>query len=135
MSQTILIVEDEADVRTYLSTVLQANGYQAVEAADAESGLKTAERERPDLISLDIMMPRKSGLSLYVDLRRHPELGKTPIVIVTGMAQHGEFDILAHLEGKEVPEPERVVEKPVSAEAYVDLVKSLIGPPEESEDG
>ncbi|MFH1688333.1 MAG: response regulator [bacterium] len=125
MTKTVLIVEDEADVRIFLSTVLMANGYRALVASDAETGLELARAERPDLISLDVMMPKQSGLSLYLELCRDTDLARIPVVLVTGLAQHGQFNFRDQVPDTSVPEPARVLEKPVTAPQYLELVASL----------
>src|ERR1019366_2154455 len=66
----ILIIEDETPMRTALKDVLEAEGYRALTAADGESGLKRALEEKPDLILLDIMMPKLDGYEVCSELRR-----------------------------------------------------------------
>ena len=57
----VLVIDDEPNVVTYIETLLQDNGYDTVSAPDGEVGLEMAKKERPDLITLDITMPKKSG--------------------------------------------------------------------------
>lgn len=127
MSKTVLIVEDEADVQVYLRTVLEANGYQALVASDAESGLELARSGHPDMISLDVMMPRQSGLSLYLKLCQDAQLARIPVVLVTGLVQQGGFSFRDHIADPSIPEPAEVMEKPVTAEQYLELVDRLTG--------
>src|SRR2546422_3118868 len=70
----ILIIEDETPMRTALADVLEGEGYRALTAADGESGLRKAVDEKPDLILLDIMMPKLDGYAVCAELRR---LGKS----------------------------------------------------------
>src|ERR1700743_2621166 len=66
----ILIIEDEAPMRTALKDVIETEGYRAITAADGESGLKRALEEKPDLILLDVMMPKLDGYEVCAELRR-----------------------------------------------------------------
>ena len=68
--ERILIIEDEAPMRTALADLLAAEGYRAFTAADGESGLERALAEKPDLILLDVMMPRLDGFGVCAELRR-----------------------------------------------------------------
>src|SRR5258706_13977570 len=73
----ILIIEDELPMRTALKDCLEAEGHRVLTAADGESGLKRALEEKPDLILLDIMMPKLDGYAVCAELRRlsNPVLG------------------------------------------------------------
>jgi DNA-binding response OmpR family regulator len=70
MNSRLLIIEDELPMRTALRDVLEAEGYRVLTAADGEAGLKRAIEEKPDLILLDLMMPKLDGYSLCAELRR-----------------------------------------------------------------
>ena len=101
----ILIVDDEPGLVTYIETLLQDNGYETVSAPDGEIGFEKLKNERPDLVALDISMPKKSGIRFYRDLKEDPELAKIPVVIVTTMGHEVKstivdqgYDILAELE-------------------------------------
>ncbi len=74
MSQAkkILVVDDEKDLRDALHTMLVAAGFEVVLASDGEMGLAMAESEKPDLVLLDIMMPKLNGHQVLKELRRHP---------------------------------------------------------------
>jgi DNA-binding response OmpR family regulator len=77
----ILIVEDELPMRTALCDTLSGNGYRVIAAVDGEEGLAKAEREKPDLILLDVMMPRLDGFALCAELRRL--LITSPVLMLT----------------------------------------------------
>lgn len=126
MAYKILIVEDEHDIGTYLATVLRANGFDPTVAGDAESGLQIARRVRPDLICLDIMMPKESGISMYSRLRQDRELKDTPVIIISGAGQNGTFDFRSYVTDETIPEPDHYLEKPVSAERYIAVVNEIL---------
>jgi len=85
MNERILIVEDEAPMRTALADLLAAEGYRALTAADGEIGLKRALDEKPDLILLDIMMPKLDGFALCAELRRLANV--VPVLMLTAKGQ------------------------------------------------
>ncbi|MGA2747558.1 MAG: response regulator transcription factor [Verrucomicrobiota bacterium] len=83
--QRILIVEDETPMRTALADLLAAEGYRILTATDGENGLQRALAEKPDLILLDVMMPRLDGFALCAELRR---LGHAmPVLMLTAKGQ------------------------------------------------
>jgi DNA-binding response OmpR family regulator len=83
--QRILIIEDELPMRTALLDVLQAEGYRVLAAADGESGLERAMTEKPDLILLDIMMPKLDGYAVCQELRRLSN--PVPVMMLTAKGQ------------------------------------------------
>jgi len=85
----ILAIDDEPDERLYLATLLEDNGYATDTAEDGNEGMEKAKAAPPDLITLDISMPEKSGVRFYREIRKDPELAKIPIVIVTGVTGLG----------------------------------------------
>lgn len=90
----ILIVEDEDNIRELVTYNLKANGYQPIEAADGISGITMVYREKPDLILLDLMLPKKDGYEICRDLRA--EGNNTPIIMLTAKSE--EFDKVLGLE-------------------------------------
>jgi len=82
----VLIVEDHDDTRVMLKTLLGMFGCHAIEAEDGEQALNAAEKAHPDLILLDMKMPRLDGLTVTRLIRSHPNLHEVPIVAVTGNA-------------------------------------------------
>jgi len=85
MKARILIVEDELPMRVAVQDILAAEGYRTLTAADGEAGLNQALQERPDLILLDVMLPKLDGYAVCVELRRL-EIA-TPVLMLTAKAQ------------------------------------------------
>ena len=83
--ERVLIIEDELPMRTALADVLAGEGYRVLTAADGQSGLERALQEKPDLILLDIMMPRLDGYAVCAELRRLSR--PTPILMLTAKGQ------------------------------------------------
>lgn len=86
----ILLVEDDLNLRDIYSARLQAEGYQIIGASDGEEALATAVRELPDLIVLDIMMPKISGFDVLDILRSTPETKDTKIILMTALSQEAD---------------------------------------------
>lgn len=83
MSQRILVVDDDAENREMLITVLQASGYTVLSAEDGQAGFDQACKDRPDLIVTDLYMPICNGVEMIRRLRSHPEIEEMPIMVLT----------------------------------------------------
>jgi CheY-like chemotaxis protein len=117
MSKKILVVDDEADVRTFLTTLLKKHGYETVTAENGFDALEIARRERPDLVTLDLMMPNKSGTDFYRRLIKDRDLCQTPIIVVSGLPGR-------HLA---VSKPFAVFDKPIDPDAFIEQVELALG--------
>lgn len=128
--KTILIVDDEPSVITYLEALLEDNGYATVSAKDGEEGLEKARQERPDLVTLDITMPKKSGVGMYRALREDEELKTIPIIIVTAVTGYAgkpeEFEKFLSTRRKIAP-PDGFVAKPIERDTLIELVEKILG--------
>jgi DNA-binding response OmpR family regulator len=80
---TVLMVEDDREIVRGASLRLQAAGYRMLTAGDAETGIATAVMNHPDVIVLDVRLPRRDGLSALSDLKRRPETKNIPIVMLS----------------------------------------------------
>src|SRR5438874_4041007 len=83
LTRTILVIEDYRDTRALLSSLLRAKGYKVIEASDGREGLLQANRIAPDLILMDLAMPRMDGVEAARQLRQRQRLSRTPIFAVT----------------------------------------------------
>jgi CheY-like chemotaxis protein len=117
MSKTILVVDDEPDVRKFLVAVLKQRGYRTLTAADGREAFEIAERERPDLVVLDLMMPNQTGTDFYRRLAKDSVLSRTPIIVVSGLAGR-------HLA---LREPVAVFDKPIDPEEFGATVDRTLG--------
>lgn len=123
MAKKVLIIDDEKDMRVYLEAVFRKAGYETETASNGEEGVWLAEAHQPDLITLDILMPKKSGIKAYRGLRTSEKTKGIPIVVLTGLTRLDDF--FGDLE--ELPQPEALVEKPIERELFLDKVESIIG--------
>jgi CheY-like chemotaxis protein len=126
---TILVVDDEEDVRNFLMDILEDVGFQVICACDGVEALERVKEQPPDLISLDLVMPNKSGIRFLHELRRDPRWAHVPVVVVTAHAHDAEggqdFDEI--FGGRSITGPKFYMEKPVSPESYGRLVCESLG--------
>ena len=129
MGKKIMVIDDEPDVITYLTTLLEENGYQTDSAKDGVEGLKKIKEKRPDLVCLDILMPEKSGIGLYRELKKDEGLKGIPVVIVTGFRgdEHPLMDFKEFLYKRSVPGPEGYLEKPIDRQKFLEIIEKNLG--------
>ncbi len=149
MSKRVLVVDDDENTRRFLSVALEANGYEAVTAEDGDDGFQKVRDEKPDLILLDVMMPKKTGFVLFKQLRRKDEFKDIPVIMLTAVAEvleedesqaEGEtterpFDSLrdslrkaiAKMRDEGLVRPEVFMDKPIDPENLIEEVRRLIG--------
>lgn len=118
----ILVVDDEQDIRIYLSTLFEDQGYETIQAKDGEEAMQRMLAEAPDLITLDISMPEKSGIRFFREIKTDERWKKIPIIIVTGVSEDFKNFISSR---HQIPAPEGFVSKPVSPEEILNLVRTL----------
>ena len=130
MKQKVLVVDDEPDMRTFVSTVLETSGFRVSVAEDGETALLTAVADPPDMIILDVMMPGiEEGLAAYRNLRTHRLLSKVPVVMLSAIAKKTFFHKIKNLApeaGCNVAEPDAYLEKPPEAEDIIALTEKIL---------
>ena len=130
IDKTVLVVDDEPDVRQYLSAILADAGFTVLNAADGESALEIIRSRKPDFISLDLMMPKKSGHKLLYELKRDRSLATIPVLIVTAVTGDGgdpePFKKFISTR-KQVPAPEGFFSKPIDREEFLAAVSKILG--------
>ncbi len=85
MAKKILIVEDESSLQKTMSSTLKLAGYDVLQALDGEVGLRLAQTEKPDLILLDLIMPRKTGFEVLAELKGSPSTKDLPVIVLTNL--------------------------------------------------
>ncbi|MCU0693749.1 MAG: response regulator [Polyangiaceae bacterium] len=118
----VLVVDDEQDVLTFLTTLFEDNGYETVTAEDGEEAFRKAQSERPDLITLDMSMPEHSGVRTFRDLKAHDELKAIPVIIVTGIGEPMQ-NFLNKMRNS--PKPEGFVSKPIDRQELLRMANDL----------
>jgi DNA-binding response OmpR family regulator len=122
----IAIVDDEADITTYLRIALEDEGYRVVSTTDAASAMELLVSEKPDLICLDLLMPQQTGVSLYAKLVSHPTLRDVPIVMLSGLTNRDGLPAML-AEAGDLPQPASFIEKPVEIDQFLATVRRLLG--------
>lgn len=135
--KTILIIDDEDDIREYFADVLRDAGFQVMTACDGNEALDMVQKKVPDFISLDLVMKGKSGIKFLYELRRNKAWNKIPYVIVTAHASDelGREDLTQILANKTFLGPGVYLEKPVSPEQYLDFFCAQLGVEAKTEPG
>ena len=124
----ILVVEDEPDVQLVLATTLRDAGFQVATADNGHEAYNQIKRQPPDLITLDLVMPRQSGTLLYKKLRTKPKYADVRVMIVSAHVRDdlGQEDFNELMKGREFPPPDGVMEKPVDGAELVRRVGELL---------
>jgi|UniRef100_A0A7C4MMF1 CheY-like chemotaxis protein len=116
MPKKIMVIDDDPIIVSYLETLFQDNGYETCTASDGLQAMDVVQRERPDLITLDLEMPNEWGSRFYRKLSKDQELRKIPIIVITGLAgQHAVKDAVAY------------IHKPFDRDKLLGIVKQAIG--------
>ena len=129
MSKKVLIVDDDPDVRLFNATVVEESGYIPVEAENGEEGLKMVKEEAPDLVILDVLMPRQSGIRLYRELKTDKSLKNVKVIMLSGVAKRTFMrsqKALTEFGGDKVPDPEIYIEKPVEPEDLAAAIEKML---------
>jgi two-component system alkaline phosphatase synthesis response regulator PhoP len=148
MAKRVLLVDDDHNAVQYLSAVLSDHGYDPVSACDGNEGFARVAQAPPDLIVLDVMMPKKSGFVLFKELKDDKRYREIPILMLTGVSgvlqeleEHKEetfekpYDSLRAALKEKIQEmrevgqvkPEMFVDKPVEPDSFIEKVRQLIG--------
>lgn len=134
--KTILVVDDEPDVRTFFETALTEAGFDVVMAGNGDQALEAIAKKTPDLISLDLVMPKKSGVKFFHELRKKKEWASIPVLIVTAHAsdEFGNKDLEQIMADSTMSGPGVYLEKPVTPYNYVRNIKKMLNMQFDDED-
>ncbi len=148
MAKKVLVIDDDTSVVKFLTLALEENGYEAFSAPDGKAGYEKAKLEKPDLMILDVMMPKRTGFVLFKQLRKDEDFKDTPVIMVTGVAgslseqdekKDGTFDApydelreslrktIQKMREEGVVKPNMFVDKPIDPEDIIVKIKELIG--------
>ena len=124
--KTVLIVDDDPDVRLFVSGLMKSSGYRPVSAQDRQHGLDKARTEQPDCIILNCTMGGEDGMSLYKSLKTQSELQHIPVVMVSPVSREviGQHWMLRH---GSVTGPDAYMQSPPEAGSIVRVVGELTG--------
>ena len=120
--QTILIVEDDEPIRQAIAVGLERNGFEVVQAADGEEGLKLALEQKPDLVLLDLRMPKKTGQEMLDELREDEWGVEVPVIVLSNADDN--LDIyLATKDGR----TSYAIKSSMELEEIIKLIKFRLG--------
>jgi twitching motility two-component system response regulator PilH len=129
MLKTIMIIDDEEDIRTYLTAVLEDSGFQTCTPEEEENVIESLQRQQPDLILLDIMMPRRSGISIYRDLRSTAGFEYIPVALISGIEKASGFfsdEFKTLMNDMNLKPPDGFIEKPIEIKQLIDVVEKIL---------
>ena len=128
--KTVLIVEDELDMRIFISTLLETNGYHPVMTRDGNEGMLKAKDVGPELIILDVMMPGEGGVQMYRQLKTDKTLCAIPVIMLSAVTEKTFAHYLNMVNARlkdPIPDPDAYIEKPPEAEHLLKMTTALIG--------
>ncbi|MBU0518385.1 response regulator [bacterium] len=147
MGKKVLVVDDDVNTVRFLSVALEEHGFEAIGAYDGVEGMEKIEAENPDLVILDVMMPKKTGFVLFKQLRKDERYKDLPVVMLTGVAETLEDldtksedtherpydslrerlrDTIKAMSQDGLVKPEMFIDKPIEPEEVVAKVAELL---------
>ncbi|WP_028588395.1 DVU0259 family response regulator domain-containing protein [Desulfocurvus vexinensis] len=117
MAKKIMVVDDDRDIVDYLVTLFKDNGYDTCSAFDGDQALKLLEAEAPDLVTLDLEMPKEWGPRFYRKMTQMPAFKDTPVIVISGLSG-------IHLAIKKAV---ATINKPFDPAQVLGIVKDTIG--------
>ena len=129
MAKKVLVVDDELDMRTFITTLLETNGFKPLAAQDGIQGLEMARKSKPSLVILDVMMPRESGITLYRALKGDPDLKDIPVIMLSALSKKTFFHsqkVLDEYKGEKIPVPATYIEKPPEPDELLEAIRKCL---------
>jgi len=129
MAKKVLVVDDELDMRTFMSTLLETSGYKPLTAVDGKEGMVVARKEKPAVVILDVMMPNESGIGMYRELKNDPDLKDVPVIMVSALSKKTFFHsqkVLDEYKGEKIPKPSAYIEKPPEPDELLETIQDCL---------
>ncbi len=126
----VLIVDDEMDMRIFMSALFDTSGFKAFTAKNGQEGVQKAAEIRPDLVLLDVMMPGEGGVTMYRELRTNETFRGVPVIMLSAVAEESFAHYLRMLNARletPVPDPDAYLEKPPDPDQVLAVARNLIG--------
>lgn len=121
----ILIVDDDPDVREAVKIILETQPYELIFASNGEECLEQVKKNTPDLIILDLLMPKKDGFEVIKELREHPSYPRIPILVLTAVKKEA-AGRRYELETALRMDVDDYIEKPIQPDDLIDRVKRIL---------
>jgi len=119
MAKKIMVVDDDPNIVEYLVSIFKESGYETCSAAGGDKAMEVLERERPDLLTLDLEMPEEWGPRFYRKFSQKPEFKELPVIVISGLAG-------IHLA---IRKAVATVNKPFEPAKVLEVVEKAIGKP------
>jgi DNA-binding response OmpR family regulator len=120
LSHRVLVIDDDGNMRTLLRLLFEHRGYQVLLAPDGEIGMALAEGGRPDIILLDVAMPYRNGLEVYLDLQNNPITADIPVIVCSAALTQREIQAWYSL-----PQVMDVMPKPFDINALITRIEAV----------
>jgi len=120
LSHRVLVIDDDGNMRTLLRLLFEHRGYQVMLAPDGEIGMALAEGGRPDIILLDVAMPYRNGLEVYLDLQNSPSTADIPVIVCSAALTQREIQAWYSL-----PQVMEVMPKPFDINALIARIEAV----------
>jgi DNA-binding response OmpR family regulator len=121
----VLIVDDDPDMVETVGMMLESKGYEVGKAYDGIEGEESIKERRPDLMVLDVMMPRKNGYVLCAEMKKNKKTRDIPIILLTAVGEAVPTTSYSHADGM-ATEADDYIPKPVDAESLVEAIERLL---------
>lgn len=123
----VLVVDDEADVRQFVQAVLEDDGYEFIFAEDGEAAVQAAREQKPDVVIMDVQMPKKNGFQAFYELRSDESTKSLPIIMLTAVAERTGIKFDSEDMGDYLgSEPDAYIDKPIEPEMLRETVKNIL---------
>ena len=126
-AKKVLIADDEPDVREFVQAVLEEDGYSFLTVGDGEAAVQTAKAEKPDVVILDVQMPKKNGFQVFEELRRDSATQSIPVIMLTAVSERTGIKFDKGTMGEYFgSEPEAYIDKPIDPVKLREAVSKLV---------
>ncbi len=127
----VLVIDDEPDITSYIASILEGSQYTVQTTNNAKDGERIFRENSPDLILLDLMMPGRTGIQLFVRLKGDKETKDIPLIMVTGIKEQLNIDWQEIVSKMKARAPEGFVEKPIEPAHLLNVIEDVLSKGEE----
>ena len=127
--ELILVVDDDPDLVDMVATKLAANNYRIAKAYDGVQAWEQIRKEKPAMVIMDVMMPKESGIHMYREVKKDPQLSGIPVIMVSALSKKTFFHsqkVVDEYEGVQMPEPAAYIEKPPEADELLEVIRKIL---------
>ncbi|MFH1218986.1 MAG: response regulator [Candidatus Eisenbacteria bacterium] len=128
MPKTILVIDDEQDAVDFVTEILEGAGRRVISENDGRAGLVAIRAERPDLVVLDVQMPKMNGFEVFEAMQKEDSLKSIPVIMLTGIRDKVGMGFSGEDMGKFYGHaPREYIEKPVNPAVFLEAVNKILG--------